>query len=167
MSCAPLQSSKYRCTLQHTTGSWNVSPLSTFVVFNQLCLFKNASDWKPPSQTQHPFKPEDMKPWSLLCTVQGKFAKAHLTGHNYTQKHESKWTLHFSKEGYFCVVVFPSAAACSQRLAVSVWWCNSVTVLLQSSRNGQRHRFWVHFTPLKQRHPENSAEIVGTTSTQG
>lgn len=41
----------------------------------------------------------------------------------------------FLREGYFSSpFFFLSAAACSRGLAVSVWWCNAATVLLQPSR---------------------------------
>lgn len=36
---------------------------------------------------------------------------------------------------------FLSAAACSRRLVVSVWWCNGVTVLLQWSRKASATAF--------------------------
>lgn len=45
------------------------------------------------------------------------------------------------------LLFFFSAAACSQRLAVSVWWCNSVTVLLQWSRKSSAAEFGSPFLP--------------------
>lgn len=46
----------------------------------------------------------------------------------------------FQKRGYFSPFLL-SAAACSQRLVVSVWWCNGLTVLLQSSRKASATAF--------------------------
>lgn len=57
----------------------------------------------------------------------------------------------FKERGTFPLLFFLSAAACSRGLAVSVWWCNAATVLLQPSRKSQCHSFWAH-TSLKQRH---------------
>lgn len=61
------------------------------------------------------------------------------------QKHESKWFYIFQKEGYFSLSFFffflSAAAACSQGLVASVWWCNAVTVLLQSSRKASATAF--------------------------
>lgn len=92
-----------------------------------------------------------MKPSSrLICTAQGNFADACLAVHNYNQKHESKWLYIFQKRGIFLFFFFLlSQAACSQGLVVSVWWCNAVTVLLQSSRKASATVFRPTLTSYK------------------
>lgn len=68
----------------------------------------------------------------------------------------------FFSKGYFCVVFFFSAAACSQRLAVSVWWCNSVTVFSHWSRKSRAADFWVPVSPLRQETPrKHSRNTLG------
>lgn len=96
-------------------------------------------------------KTHDMKPSSrLICTAQGNFADACLAVHNYNQKHESKWLYIFQKRGIFLFFFFLlSKAACSQGLVVSVWWCNAVTVLLQSSRKASATVFRPTLTSYK------------------
>lgn len=72
-----------------------------------------------------------------VSSVQHKESFLMQVSHSVITLHESKW---FFKRWVF-FSYFLSAAACSRGLVVSVWWCNTVTVLLQSSRKGSATAF--------------------------
>lgn len=70
----------------------------------------------------------------------------------------------FSKQGYFAPF-FLSAAACGGGLVVSIWWCNAVTVLLQSSRKASATAF--RPTPASNKDTYTTQQRCGHRSLSG
>lgn len=95
---------------------------------------------KSPLQFQHPIKPQRheslYKPQLYSIGYDACLAVC-----NYIQK-QVIFTF-FKRRALFSLSLFffLSAAARSQGLVVSVWWCNAVTVLLQSSRKASATAF--------------------------
>lgn len=94
----------------------------------------------PPCKFNTPssiYRPETLKKSRLYDTGMVFWCVPHTE-----QLYSQAWVkvIFFSKDGYFSVF-FQSAAACSQGLVASVWWCNAVTVLLQSSRKASATAF--------------------------
>lgn len=68
----------------------------------------------------------------------------------------------FLKTGIFSLFLL-SAAACSRGLVVSVWWCNTVTVLLQSSRKASATAFGPTLASNKDTYTDQHHSLSGLT----
>lgn len=79
---------------------------------------------------------------SLICTTRGKLCGC--STQLYPKSMSQTDFTFFKRRGIFLSPFFfllSAAAACSQGLVASVWWCNAVTVLLQSSRKASATAF--------------------------
>lgn len=106
-------------------------------------LFQPATQvsWNPPCKFNTPSSLETWNPKEVSSLQHRESLLMHVSHCVIIPKSMSQSDFYiFQKRGIF-LFFFLSAAACSRGLVVSVWWCNVVTVLLQSSRKASATAF--------------------------
>lgn len=128
-------------------------------MFNLFRLFQPATQVSenPPCKFNTPSSLETWNPKEVSSVQHRESLLMHVSQGVIIPKSMSQSDFYiFQNRGIF--LFFLSAAACSRGLVVSVWWCNAVTVLLQSSRKASATVFRAH-TGLKQRHLHSPAAV--------